>query len=94
MSHNPVEPVSARGSQREFATGRTKKAADRKCTTDLSGGFSSSGRGDAPGEVGIYCMVNDHLRRRSFFSWACFAAIRAFDLSSVLHVELDPAMES
>ena len=94
VSHNPAEPVSALGSQREFVTGRTKKAAVRKCTTDLSGGFSSSDCGDAPGDVGIYCMVNDHLRGQSVCSWACFTAIRTFDLSSVLHVEPDPAMES
>lgn len=92
--HNPAEQVSTHVTHRELVPRRTKNAANSKCTTDLSGGFSLLHSRNAPPEVAIHRIVSSHHRKRSVCSWACFTAIRAFDLSSVLHVEPDPAVES
>lgn len=94
MLHNPVERVSVHVSHRELVADRTKSFAIGKCTTDLSGSFSLLDCRDSSREVAIQHLVSSLFGKQSACSLACFTVIRAFDLSSVLHVEPDPAMES
>ena len=61
MSHNPAEQVSVHGSHSELVPDRTKNAAISKCTTDLSGGFSSSDSRNARSEVAVPGVVDNHI---------------------------------
>ena len=49
--HNPAERALVHGSQPELVSDRTKNAVIRKCTTDLSCGFSPSDSRNTSGEV-------------------------------------------
>ena len=95
MSHNPAEQVSSHCSQWELVPDRTKNAVIHKRTTDLSGGFSSSDSGDAPGDSGNLLHGEfPPLETVGLLMGLLHGDPGFFVSSSVLHVELDPAMES